>query len=79
VIGVGRSGVTVEVNNRVELTQGDPPGGRIPAVAQKSFTRKVVESVVVVAAGLGLMALGTFGSFTDPHTPLPPAPVPAPH
>ena len=45
----------------------------------KTTTRKVAESVVVVAAGLGLMALGTFGSFTDPHTPFPPAPVTAPH
>ena len=45
----------------------------------KSLTRKVVESVVVVAAGLGLMALGTFGSFTDAHTPFPPVPVSAPH
>ena len=45
----------------------------------KSLTRKLVESVVVVAAGLGLMALGTFGSFTDAHTPFPPAPATAPH
>ena len=45
----------------------------------KSFTRKVVESVVVVATGLGLMAVGTFGSFTDPHTPFPPAPASTPH
>ena len=45
---------------------------------RRSVTRKVVESVVVVAAGLGLMALGTFGSFTDPHTPFPPAPASAP-
>jgi hypothetical protein len=44
-------------------------------VPRRSFTRKVVESVVVVAAGLGLMALGTFGSFTDPHTPFPPTSV----
>jgi hypothetical protein len=42
-------------------------------VRTKTFTRKVVESVVVVAAGLGLMALGTFGSFSDPNTPFPPA------
>jgi len=47
-------------------------------VPRKTFTRKIVESVVVVAAGVGLMALGTFGSFTDPHTPFPPAPVSAP-
>ena len=40
---------------------------------RKTFTRKLVESVVVVAAGVGLMALGTFGSFTDAHTPFPPA------
>ena len=45
---------------------------------RKTFTRKIVESVVVVAAGVGLMALGTFGSFTDPHTPFPSAPVSAP-
>lgn len=42
-------------------------------MAPKSFARKVVESVVVVAAGLGLMAFGTFGSFTDAHTPAPSA------
>jgi hypothetical protein len=41
----------------------------------KTFTRKIVESVVVVAAGVGLMAFGTFGAFTDPTTPFPPAPV----
>ena len=40
---------------------------------RKTFTRKLVESVVVVAAGLGLMAVGTFGSFTDAHTPFPAA------
>jgi hypothetical protein len=44
-------------------------------VPPKTFTRKMLESVVVVAAGLGLMALGTFGSYTDAHTPVPPAPV----
>jgi len=43
----------------------------------KTFTRKIVESVVVVAAGAGLMAFGTFGAFTDPTTPFPPAPVSA--
>jgi hypothetical protein len=48
-------------------------------VARKTFTRKVVESVVVVAAGVGLMALGTFGCFSDPHTPFPPASVSARH
>jgi hypothetical protein len=47
-------------------------------VPPKTFRRKLVESVVVVAAGVGLMALGTFGSFTDPHTPFPPAPASAP-
>ena len=46
---------------------------------QKSVPRKIAESVVVIAAGLGLMALGTFGSFTDAHTPFPPAPVSSPH
>ncbi len=39
--------------------------------APKTFPRKVVESVVVVCAGAALMALGTFGSFTDPTTPFP--------
>jgi hypothetical protein len=43
----------------------------MPLVPRKTSTRKVVESIVVVAVGLGLMALGTFGSFTDPHTPFP--------
>jgi hypothetical protein len=43
----------------------------------KTFTRKVVESVAVAAAGVGLMAFGTFGQFTDPTTPFPPAPVTA--
>jgi hypothetical protein len=28
-------------------------------VPRKTFTRKIVESVIVVAAGLGLVALGT--------------------
>ena len=45
----------------------------------KTFTRKIVESVVVVAAGLGLMAFGTFGSFSDATTPFPPVPAAAPH
>ena len=45
----------------------------------KSFSRKIAESAAVIAAGLGLMALGTFGSFTDAHTPFPPAPVSSPH
>jgi hypothetical protein len=34
----------------------------------------MLESIVVVAAGAGLMAFGTFGAFTDPTTPFPPAP-----
>ena len=41
----------------------------------KTITRKIVESVAVVALGAGLMAFGTFGAFTDPATPFPPAPV----
>ncbi len=41
----------------------------------KTVPRKIVESVLVVAAGLGLMAIGTYGSFTDASTPFPPAPV----
>jgi hypothetical protein len=45
----------------------------------KTFTRKMVESVVVVAAGAGLLAFGTFGAFTDPTTPFPPVPVSAGH
>jgi hypothetical protein len=49
----------------------------VPTTPAKTFTRKVVESVVVVAAGVGLMAFGTFGAFTDPSTPFPPAPVTA--
>jgi len=39
----------------------------------KTLVRKIVESVVVVAAGLGLMAFGTFGTFEDDSTPFPPA------
>jgi hypothetical protein len=42
---------------------------------RKTFTRKIVESVAVVSAALGLMAFGTFGAFTDPTTPFPPPPV----
>jgi hypothetical protein len=42
---------------------------------RKTFTRKVVESIAVVAVGVGLMAFGTFGAFTDPTTPFPPLPV----
>ena len=38
----------------------------------KTFTRKMVESLLVVAAGAGLMALGTFGTYTDATTPFPP-------
>jgi len=38
----------------------------------KTFTRKIAESVVVVAPGVGLMAFGTFGALTDPATPIPP-------
>jgi hypothetical protein len=41
----------------------------------KTVSRKILESVVVVAAGVGLMAFGTYGSFTDVHTPLPPVSV----
>jgi hypothetical protein len=47
----------------------------VPTPGQKTFTRKVLESIVVVAAGAGLMAFSTFGSFADPSTPFPPAPV----
>ena len=43
----------------------------------KTFTRKIVESIAVVAAGAGLVAFSTFGAFTDPTTPFPPAPVTA--
>jgi hypothetical protein len=52
-------------------------GGRIalmPPTPPKTFTRKMVESVLVVAGGVGLMAFGTFGAFTDPTTPFPPVP-----
>jgi hypothetical protein len=37
----------------------------------------MVESVAVVCAGVGLMAFGTFGAFTDPTTPFPPSPASA--
>ena len=45
----------------------------MPAPRPKTSTRKIVESVLVVAASSGLMAFGTFGTFTDPNTPFPPA------
>jgi len=45
----------------------------VPPKPPKTFTRKIVESVLVVSAGVGLMAFGTFGAFTDPTTPFPPA------
>jgi hypothetical protein len=45
----------------------------VPATPPKTVPRKILESVVVIAAGLGLMALGTFGTFTDAHTPFPSA------
>jgi hypothetical protein len=51
----------------------------VPTPPEKTFTRKIVESVVVVAAGVGLMAFSTFGSFTDQTTPFPPAPVDGGH
>jgi hypothetical protein len=41
----------------------------------KTVPRKIVESLLVVAAGVGLMAFGTYGSFTDASTPFPPVPV----
>ena len=41
----------------------------------KTVPRKILESVVVIAAGVGLMAFGTFGAFTDAHTPFPPTSV----
>ena len=37
----------------------------------KSGWRKVAESLVVVAAAVGLMAFGTFGRFEDGGTPFP--------
>jgi hypothetical protein len=42
------------------------------SVAEKSVPRKIAESVVVVAAAVGLMAFGTFGAFEDEHTAFPP-------
>jgi hypothetical protein len=47
----------------------------VPPTLPKRFTRKVVESVLVVGAGVGLMAFGTFGTFTDATTPFPPTSV----
>ena len=47
----------------------------MPAHRPRSVPRKILESVVVIAGGLGLMALGTFGTFTDAHTPFPPTSV----
>jgi hypothetical protein len=51
----------------------------VPPPAPKSVSRKLLESAVVIAAGIGLMALGTFGTFTDEHTPFPPTSVTTPH
>jgi hypothetical protein len=45
----------------------------------KTVTRKILESVAVVALGAGLMAFGTFGAFTDPTTPFPPGPTSSGH
>jgi hypothetical protein len=42
-------------------------------VPPKSLARKIVESVVVGGAGVALMALGTFGAFTDATPRFPPA------
>jgi hypothetical protein len=47
-------------------------------VPTKSLLRKIAESVLVVAAGIGLMAFGTFGAFEDDTTPFPPASVAGP-
>jgi hypothetical protein len=58
----------VIADGRITLVPPQPP---------KTFTRKVVESVVVVSAGLGLMAFGTFGTFSDAYTPVPPLPTAA--
>jgi hypothetical protein len=43
----------------------------VPANPPKTVSRKILESVVVIGAGLGLMAFGTFATFTDATTPLP--------
>ena len=51
----------------------------MPVKPPKTLPRKIVESVVVVAAGVGLMAFGTFGAFTDTTTPFPPAAVAPAH
>jgi hypothetical protein len=51
----------------------------VPSTPSKSFTRKIVESIVVVAAGVGLMAFGTIGAFTDGTTPFPAPSVTAGH
>ncbi|MGY1804993.1 hypothetical protein ACI78T_17060 [Blastococcus sp. SYSU D00922] len=37
---------------------------------RRGLLRKVAESAVVIAAALGLMAFGTWGTFEDPATPL---------
>ena len=47
----------------------------MPPKPPKTVPRKIAESVVVIAAGVGLMAFGTFGAFTDQHTPFPPVSV----
>jgi hypothetical protein len=56
-------------------TQGDleRQDRAVPATPPKTVPRKILESAVVIAAGLGLMALGTFGTFTDERTPFPPS------
>ena len=51
----------------------------MPANPSKTVARKIVESAVVIAAGVGLMAFGTFGTFTDASTPFPPSSVTPPH
>jgi hypothetical protein len=63
------------------MTHGDEGGQdpAVPAKPPKTVPRKIVESVVVIAAGVGLMAFGTFGSFTDAHTPFPPVPAAGSH
>ena len=72
----------VEVNRPHGPLRTVTAGGRITLVPQqpaRTVPRKIAESVVVIAAGVGLMAFGTFGAFTDATTPFPPAPVAAPH
>jgi hypothetical protein len=53
-------------------TSSGSPAQRAPGTdGGRELARKILASVVTVAAGVGLMAFGTFGAFEDGHDQFP--------